>query len=88
MAVCTVLPPMRASQAGRSLRHLGVNLPRHRRPGGRCGPPSITWSGRRQPPPQDTPLAKGHGAEEGMAAQDQVQSRWNFLAGTRAQRTT
>ena len=28
-----------ASQAGRSLWHLGSVRPRHRRPGGRCGPP-------------------------------------------------
>ena len=100
------LPPLRASQAGRSLRHLGPRLKASQagrslrttpggisslalgrsgppsggiHPGTRAqgiagisasGPPSVTWSGRHQPPPQDTPLARGHGTEEGKAAQD------------------
>ncbi len=69
------LPLVRATQAGRSLRHLGEKGPRHRRPGGRCGPLLVVF------------LRWRSGSADHTLVGFHPGSRAQGIAGTRAQRT-
>ena len=69
------LPLVRATQAGRSLRHLGEKGPRHRRPGGRCGPHMVVF------------LRWHSGSADHTLVGFHPGTRAQGIAGTRAQRT-
>ncbi len=74
-SLCEWTSSLRATQAGRSLRPLGEKGPRHRRPGGRCGPHIVVF------------LRWHSGSADHTLVGFHPGTRAQGIAGTRAQRT-